>query len=227
MTGIFYSVGVGPGDPELITYKATKTIKNSDIIVVPDSGAGKNVALEIAKNWTVGKQIVSLSMPMMRNQCELEQYHTQAAQTIAQLLEEGKQVSFLTLGDPSIYSTAMYLHRKLSSMGYQTKIIPGVPSFCAAAAALNQPLCEGGEPLHILPASYHDINPALDYEGTKVLMKSGKSIEKVKEALEQKGISAVAVERCGMPGEKIHLSLDSLDHTSSYFSIVIAKEEKE
>lgn len=227
MSGKFYSVGVGPGDPELVTLKAIKTIENSDLIVVPDSGAKNNVALEIAGKWIKDKKILALSMPMTRDRSALDGYHEEAADNIAVFLDMGKQVSFLTLGDPSIYSTAMYVHRKLQERHYSVEIIPGVPSFCAAAAALNFSLCEGSETLHVVPASYQDVAKTLDWDGTKVFMKSGKSMKKVKELLQQRNSCAAAVERCGMPGESIHKNLESMDPTPSYFSIVIVKGKPE
>lgn len=227
MTGKFYSVGVGPGDPELITRKAVRIIEESDLIAVPDSGSQNNVALEIAEKWISGKEVLALSMPMTRDQAELDRYHEEAAEHISVFLEQGRQVAFLTLGDPSVYSTAMYVHRKLEERHYLTEMVPGVPSFCAAAAALNRPLCEGRETLHIVPASYRDITHALEWDGTKVLMKSGKSIERVKEILRQKGSPAVLVERCGMPGEAIYKNLESLDSSPGYFSVVIVKEGQE
>ena len=102
MSGKFYSVGVGPGDPELVTLKAIKTIENSDLIVVPDSGDKKNVDLEIAGKWIKDKKILALSMPMTRDRSALDGYHEEAADNIAVFLDMGKQVSFLTLVDPSI-----------------------------------------------------------------------------------------------------------------------------
>ena len=222
MNGKFYSVGVGPGDPMLITYKAVKTISMSDIIVVPNSGASENIALKIAREHIQGKKVVECDMPMIRDEKRLEEYHTAAADLIAGFLDQGKSVSFLTLGDPSIYSSAMYVHKRLTDRGYDTAMIPGVTSFCAAAASLNTSLCEKNQLLHIIPASYRDTDAALLLNGNKVLMKSGKSIVKIKEKIENK--NAMMVECASMENEKIFYSLDDVDENASYFSLIVIKE---
>lgn len=87
-------------------------------------------------------------------------------------LIEGKDVAFLTLGDPGVYSTNTYVHKKIMNRGFETEIVPGITSFCAAAASLNIPLCEAGETLHIIPASYDDLENNLSLKGPKVLMKA-------------------------------------------------------
>lgn len=223
--GKFFSVGTGPGDPKLITYRAVETICRCDVIAVPDSGAGENVVLAIVAEHIQGKEIVTCDMPMIRDKEKLVAYHRASAAKLAAYLDKGRDVAFLTLGDPTIYSTTMYVHQKLQEMGYETEIIPGVPSFCAVAAKLNIPLCEGGEMLHIIPASYPNVSEALTYRGNKVLMKSGKSMAKTKALLA--GKKAMAVECCGMAKERIHWDLTDLDESSSYFSVIVVKEAKQ
>ena len=225
MKGLFYSVGTGPGDPKLITYKAVEIIRSSDIIALPKSGANETAVLKIVQAHTADKEIVYCDMPMIRDKVELERHHQASADQLAAYLDAGKQVAFLTLGDPSIYSTTLYVHQKLQAMGYETEIIPGVPSFCAVSAKLNIPLCEGGEPLHIIPASYKNVEEAMQYRGNKVLMKSGKTIENVKKLIDKDNL-AMAVECCGMENETIHRSLDTMDENSSYFSVIVVKEKK-
>lgn len=225
MRGIFFSVGTGPGDPKLITYKAVEVIKSCDIIALPNSGASENAVIKIVAEHIAGKELLYCDMPMIRDKNELEKCHQAAANQMATLLDEGKNIAFLTLGDPTIYSTTLYVHQRLQKMGYETEIISGVPSFCAVAAKLNIPLCEGGELLHIIPASYQDVEHALEYSGNKVLMKSGKSIGKMK-ALVGKNADARAVECCGMENEKLHQSITDMDENSSYFSVIIVKEKK-
>ncbi len=225
--GIFYGVGVGPGDPELLTLKAINTIRNADIIVLPDSSAKENAAYKIAEEYIKDKQLVYVDMPMIRDKQKLDESHDKAADTVAEYLDKGKNAAFLTLGDPTVYSTIMYVHKRLKQRGYKTVIIPGVPSFCAVAAALDTSLCEGGQPLHIIPASYADTDKALDYDGNKVLMKSGKSISKVKQKINDKNLNAMMVECCGMENQKIHETLDDVDETASYFSVIVIKNDNE
>jgi precorrin-2/cobalt-factor-2 C20-methyltransferase len=227
MNGKFYGVGVGPGDPMLITYKAVETIKNSDIIVVPNSGASENIALKIAKEHIIGKKIVECDMPMTRDEKKLEEYHNNATNFISEFLDDGKIVSFLTLGDPTIYSSVMYVHKRLTKKGHDTALIPGVTSFCAAAASLNTSLCEKNELLHIIPASYKDTDTALSLKGNKALMKCGKSIADIKEKLIKTDKNAMMVECASMENEKIHQNLNSVDENASYFSLIIVKENED
>lgn len=222
-SGKFYSVGIGPGDPKLMTLKAVETIERCDIIAVPNSGSDENIALKIAKAYIDGKRIVAAYMPMTRDLAVLEENHSKAAGELAELLSQGHSIAFLTLGDPSIYSTAMYIHKRIKSLGFQTEIIAGVPSFCAAAASLDITLCEGAEALHIIPASYPNTDAALALRGNKILMKSGKSIAAVKDKLQ--GKNAMMVERASMADEKVYYTLEEVDESASYFSVVVIKEE--
>lgn len=226
--GMFYAVGVGPGDPELLTLKALRLIRQSDVIAVPDSGAGRRAALDIAGEYLAGKTVVECPMPMTRNRDVLEDRWRQAADRLALELDKGLQVAFLTLGDPSIYATAMYIHRLLTRRGYPTAMVPGVPSFCAAAAALNRPLCEGEQALHIVPGAGETVGEALDWPGCKVLMKSGSGLERLKKALLERGESrrAALVARCGMQGEQVFPSLEAPSGDVGYFALVIVKEEE-
>ncbi|MEG0014186.1 MAG: precorrin-2 C(20)-methyltransferase [Cellulosilyticaceae bacterium] len=226
MKGILYGVGVGPGDPQLMTYKAVEVIKKCKVIAVPKSGDTEQVALRIAKEHIADQLIVDCYMPMIRDQEALDKQHDNVAKEIKHYLDEGMDVAFLTLGDPSIYSTYIYIHKRILKMGYEARLIPGVPSICAVAAKLNDSLCEGGDSLHIIPASYKE--DYLKLEGTKVLMKTGHAIKKVKEYLKEEGVynQAKMVECCGMATEKIHHSLDSVSDDGKYFSVIVVKEEK-
>ncbi|MEF9959431.1 MAG: precorrin-2 C(20)-methyltransferase [Niameybacter sp.] len=225
--GKLYGVGVGPGDPKLMTFKAVEVIESCSVIAVPKSGEGEQVALAIAKTYIQMQEVVDCYMPMTRDKEVLYHNHEVVARKLEAYLDEGKNVAFLTLGDPTIYSTYMYIHRRIEKLGYETEIIPGISSICSVAAALNDSLCEGSECLHIIPASYKGKEDYLNLEGTKVLMKTGKSMEQLKVHLKEKGLyeKARAVECASMPNQKIHKSLDTLEE-SSYFSVVVVKEEK-
>ena len=234
--GKFYSIGTGPGDPGLLTLKAVETLRACQVIAAPDSGAAENVVRGIVRDHLGDQDILLCEMPMTRDKDYLEACHRQAAALIAARLDAGEDVGFLTLGDPTVYSTALYVHQRLQRMGYDTEVIAGVPSFCAAAARLGVPLCEGGEALHILPASYPGIEalvgPGRDQEGegrqglegSLVLLKSGKSAAKVKAML--RGRRAMVVERCGLPGEKVHADLSTWTEDASYFSVLLVKGEE-
>ncbi len=226
-----FGVGVGPGDPKLLTLKAIEVIENADIIAIPASGQTVNVAYTIAKGAIPDidkKQIEELSMPMTRDEDELKKNHEAVAEKIAIWLKMGKNVAFLTLGDPTVYSTYIYVHKRIEKMGLDTEIIPGITSFCAVAARLNESLTEAGEMLHVIPASYKGFEEAMALPGTKILMKSGKQIGKVKNILKNMKTpqKVKMIERCGMEGERIFNSLDEIDENAGYFSVLLAKDEK-
>ena len=179
--GIAYGIGVGPGDPELLTLKALRRIREADVIAVPGEKPAETTAYRIAIQATpemANKTLIGLDMPMTRDRDTMAASHREAVETIEAILDQGKDVAFLTLGDPSIYSTFSYVQEILEADGYETRSVSGVPSFCAAAARLNIPLGEWGEPILILPAAQmledHLDAGSLPKEGTCVLMKSGR-----------------------------------------------------
>jgi precorrin-2/cobalt-factor-2 C20-methyltransferase len=228
-TGKLYGIGVGPGDPELMTLKAARLIRECHAVAIPASGKEINVAFEIARGAVPeieSKELLEVSMPMIRDESKLKESHDKAAETVIAELEKGKDIAFLTLGDPSIYSTYIYIHNRVTARGFETEIIPGIPSFCAVAARLNEGLTEASEALHVIPASYEGIEEALALKGTRVLMKSGKSIGKVKAILEgmKNPPSVKMVERCGMQGERVFSRLEDLDEEAGYFSILVVKD---
>ncbi len=228
--GILYGVGVGPGDPELLTLKAVRILKECDVIAIPQENKENCTAYQIARQAVPEldeKPCLPLPMPMTKDQAKLVSSHEAAAARTAEQLAAGRTVALITLGDATVYSTYLYIHERIKRMGFETRIINGIPSFCAAAARLDMPLVNGSQKLHILPASYQ-IEEALDLPGVKVLMKSGRQMPKVKALLRGRGMEARMVENCGMEGEKTYQSLEEIPDQAGYFSLVIAESsEKE
>lgn len=227
--GKLYGVGVGPGEWELMTLKAVRIIRESQLIVIPASGQAVNAAYTIAKGAVPNldkKEILEVSMPMTRDKQKLNDSRDKAAEQIADHLKAGKDVAFLTLGDPSIYSTYIYIHQRLLAAGYEAEMVPGIPSFCAAAAALNEGLTEASDALHVIPASYEGLTEAMEMKGTKILMKSGKSIGAIRDMIldHPDKWSAKMVERCGMEGQRIFTRAEDMDPEASYFSIIVVKD---
>ena len=167
-----------------------------------------------------------MATPMVRDKAVVDAAYEAAAQRIAAHLNCGRSVAFLTLGDPTVYSTYMYIHEKVRARGYDVEVVPGVTSFCAAAARLNLSLCQGAEPLLVIPAS-HGAEALMDVKANKVFMKAGKSILELQEELRTRGLleRASMVENCSMEGERIYEHFADLMEPSGYFSLVIAKEE--
>jgi precorrin-2/cobalt-factor-2 C20-methyltransferase len=229
MTGTLYGVGIGPGDPELLTLKAARVIRQCPVIVIPKSGDGERVALNIAAQSVPelhDKQLVELDMPMTRDPEKLRASHQAAADTVAGFLASGRDVAFITLGDPTIYSTYIYVHRLIRDRGYPAEIIPGVPSFCAVSAKLGDCLVEASQLLHIIPGSYGALDESLALKGTKVLMKCGKSFPQVRRKLSSLGLdgSAQMIENCGFGTQRIYNNLNEADDNAGYFSVIVVKD---
>lgn len=227
MLGKLYGVGVGPGDPELLTLKSVRIIKESDIIAIPNTDKDKCAAYKIVKQIIKDiddKEFLYIDMPMTKDEEKLKKSHEAGKNIIIENLKEGKNIAFLTLGDPVIYSTYIYIHKLIKEAGYETEIINGITSFCACAAKINEGLVEKSQELHIIPASYQ-IEESLGSPGTKVLMKSGKKISDVKDKIKEKNLKAVMIENCGMENEKVYEDLDHIPEKISYYSLIIVKEQ--
>ena len=229
MQGKLYGVGVGPGDPELLTLKALRLIKENEVIAVPGKDIQASVAYQIVKGAYEEldeKTLIPVAMPMTKDPQVLKANHDKAADQVESYLKEGKNVVFLTLGDTTVYSTYLYVHKRILERGYEAEIVSGITSFCAVAARLNMGLVEADQPLHVIPATYkaQEMDEILKLPGTKVLMKTGKKMNQVKESIEKSGQKAVMIENCGMPSEKIYRSAEEIPEDSGYYSLIIVKE---
>lgn len=231
MTGKLYGVGVGPGDPELLTLKALRLIRENSVIAVPGNDIQASVAYQIVKGAYEAldeKTLLPVAMPMTKDPAVLEANHEKAARDVEKYLKQGENVVFLTLGDPTVYSTYLYVHKRILAEGYMAEIVSGITSFCAVAARLNMGLVERDEPLHVIPATYQaeDMDQVLKLPGTKVLMKTGKKMARVRESIQKSGQQAVMIENCGMPGEHIYQGAENIPEKSGYYSLIIVKGEK-
>jgi precorrin-2/cobalt-factor-2 C20-methyltransferase len=226
LRGTLYGIGVGPGDPELLTVKAVRVLKEANVIAVPDRD-GEGTAYEIVKPYVAGKEILPCATPMVRDRAKLDAAYDAIAEKLQVLLEEGKSVAFVTLGDVAVYSTYMYIHDRVVKNGYDAAIVPGVPSFCAAAARLGISLCEGKERLMIVPAARGDVSDCFQVDANLVFMKSGKEMPALRQALREQDMikNASMVENCTMKNEHAYLHMEEAPEESGYFSLVIVKRE--
>ncbi|MCF6095265.1 precorrin-2 C(20)-methyltransferase [Microaerobacter geothermalis] len=182
--GILYGLGVGPGDPELITIKAFRVLKESPVIAYPKKRMGsKSYALEIVE-WYVNpqeKEMVGLVFPMTKDQVILEQEWNRTVETIWEFLRQGKDVVFVTEGDPLLYSTFIHLMRLMNQLYPQieVKVIPGISSINAAAAQLGLPLADGDEQIAVVPATddYDAMRKALESHDCVVFIKVAKVMD--------------------------------------------------
>lgn len=226
MAGTLYGAGVGPGDPELMTLKTVRLIRENEVIALPGAVAEETVAYQIAVRAVpelADKTLLSVEMPMTHDQDEMNRNHDRAADAVEEYLKKGQNVVFLTLGDPTIYSTYLYVQKRIIARGYATELVSGITSFCAAAARTNTPLVEWNEQLHIIPA-VHRLDNRLEAPGNYVLMKSGKKMSQVKELLAASGKDVVMVENCGMENEHIYRGIGEIPDNAGYYSLIIAKE---
>ena len=227
--GTFYGVSVGPGDPELLTLKAVRCIEQCPVLAAPRTAEGRMLALEIVKGAVdvSGKTILPLHFAMSRDADTLRASHEAAAGAVREALDAGQDVAMLNLGDVSIYATYGYLEEILKAQGYPTARIAGVPSFCAAAAALGRSLTDGMEvPLTLAPGRHAE--QVLDAPGAKVLMKTGRQLPAALAALRRRGLlekSAMAC-NCGLPEQTLWPDLSSYDpaRPAGYFTTIIVKE---
>ena len=228
MKGIAYGVGVGPGDPELMTLKACRLIRENDVIALPGEEPKETVAYQIAVQAVpelAEKELIPVFMPMVMDKKVQEENHRKGAALIEKYLDQGKNVVYLTLGDSTVYCTFTYLQAIMEADGYQTELVSGITSFCAAAARLNIPIVEWNEPMHVMPA-VHKLDDKLDLPGTYVLMKSASHMAEVKEILRASGKEVSMVQDCGMPSEKVYYSVDEIPDEAGYFALIIAKAPK-
>lgn len=227
--GIFYGVSVGPGDPELLTLKAVRLLERCPVIAAPQTGSGETLALDIVRGALSleGKTILPLRFTMERDRALLHGAHQRAADAIQAHLDRGADVAMPNLGDVSIYSTYGYLMDILRERGYEARMIPGVPSFCAAAARLGTGLVSWGAPLHVVPMGHGPVEPLLALPGAKVLMKAGPRLPEIVRALEESGQleRGALVEDCGLPTERVCADLRGRPEDAGYFATVIVKEK--
>ena len=212
MTGTLYGVSVGPGNPELLTLQAVRLLRQCPVLAAPQTASGQMLALDIARralgSELDGKTILPLQFAMSRDAAVLRASHETAASAVRPFLDAGQDVAMLNLGDVSIYATFGYLQEILQAQGYATAMAAGVPSFCAAAARLNQPLTGGMDaPLTIVPGSRAD--EVLDAHG----------------ALSRSAL----VCSCGLPDETIFPDLSTArppqdGSKAGYFATVLVKE---
>ena len=221
-----YGVGIGPGDPELITIKALNAIKKSKIICFAGKSEDSSIAFNIAKKAMpeINKKVkICIDFPMTKNQYVLEEAHTKISEQIKTLLKEG-DVALLTLGDPGVYATYSYIAERLKKEDVKVVTIAGITSFSAAAAKLGIPLTLADEELHVIPSSY-SFEEAFNLSGTLVFMKSGKSYENLISYIREKKMhcDVYMVENCGMKDERVFVGIENLPESSGYFTTIIVR----
>ena len=229
-TGTFYGIGVGPGDPELLTVKAINALKNIDVLIAPKTEKkSDSVALSIAQPYLKPSiEIIYQTFPMIKDFADETEVFEANTTEILQILRGGQNVGFATLGDPMFYSTYIYIFRLLKLRGVKIVTIPGVPAFLAIAAQIGRPLAFGNDILTIIPATAEldDIKNFLDRADATVLMKVYKNFPEIVDALTSRGMidDAVLVSRCGLDDEKIITDVAAhKDEHLNYLSTILIR----
>ena len=242
MTMKLSCVGCGPGDPDLLTIKAVGLIKNAEVVFAPTSKEGKpSIALSIVKKYiNSSAKMVNLIFPMLKEKEVLKNYWKENAEKIANEVRVGRRVIYLTVGDPSIYSTWIYIYKELrrNHKDIEIDIVPGITSIFAFAAEARIALVEGDETLAIVPACYDmdRVRRTSNVCDTVIFLKDGKYFDDVIDMLSDAGFvedSIVAIAQdVAIEGEIMKMSrLADLrgrrGSTEKYFSIMVAKKKSD
>lgn len=211
--GPLYGVGVGPGSPDLLTVRAINTLKSAQVLALPrSSDYGLSMAWKIIQpviGEIPGQERLFLTFPMSKDPERLLPAWNKAFEAIGARLERGLSVAFATEGDPSLYSTFIYLQMEAQTRwpGIRVEVVPGVSSIAAVPAVTGIPLADGQERIAILPANYGvaNLRKVLEEFDTIILMKIGREMPRVIEELEQAGLvdKAVFVSRATMPDQRV------------------------
>ena len=217
-----YGIGVGPGDKELLTVKAVRIIESCDVVVAPSATeGGESIALETARDYIKeGTEVVVKHFPMGKKDRVLKAL--EAYEFIESKLREGKNVAFLTIGDPYVYSTYIHMLTHMREDGFEVVTVPGITSFCAAASLVDRTLVIGNEKLVIMPAT--KVKEITD-EKFIVIMKVYKHEEEVIDVLEEKGFDYVYASRVGREGQLVLTDREEILKVRDYMSLIIASRE--
>ena len=208
-------VGVGPGDPELMTAKAIRALEESDAIALMDKGTVRSIVTP----WIGDKPVIELKLPMSGTCVDWRAAHLGAARQISNWLERGLSVAYPVLGDPSLYASSGYLLELLKGR-FPCRVIPGVPAMCAAAAAALVPLAQGREPLAVLPGLEEGQHlPA----GNVVVMKAAPALERI--AVQAQGRRAILARNLGLEDQYLG-TLAGAPEGGSYFTTVLLGPRK-
>ena len=226
--GKFYGIGVGVGDPENITVKATKKLHEVDVIVLPEAKSGEgSTAFNIVREYLKpGVEQIFLEFPMIKDVEARKVFRKNNADKVSAELEKGKNVAFLTIGDPMTYSTYTYVLEHIAD-DVEVETIAGITSFNSIVARLNVPLMIGDEDLKVVSVNRKtDIYKEIENNDNLVLMKISRNFEKIKKAIIETGNkeNAVIVSDCGKDNEVIYWDIESMEEVP-YFSTMILKKK--
>jgi len=232
--GILYGVGIGPGDPELITLKAVNIIRRVDVIFAPSSSKNTySLALDIVAPYLrKDVEVIKLSFPMTKQKNILEDAWTKNAKTIMSYINNGKNGAFITLGDPLTYSTFGYIKRIIRKSYPDTviKIVPGITSYHAAAAVSGRILAESEESFVVMSGAMgaKKLKEIIEHVDHAVMLKVYRKYREIIETISELGLTedCVLVSKCGLEGEEIIENLRKIKQTPPYLSLLIIDKKR-
>lgn len=225
----FYGVGIGVGDPEMITLKAVKALKELDIVIVPDAGRDfESTAYSIAKDYLKSEsEIINMEFSMNPDVKKRQEERVRNGAVVEKYLNMGKNVGFLTIGDPMTFSTYVYLLENISDK-HEVITIAGISSFADITSRFNLPLVMGNETLKVVPLHKNcDIEKEIESADNIVFMKAALKFRELKETLKKMGLmdNVLMVSESGKEKQKIYFNLDEADEENiPYFSTIILKK---
>lgn len=239
---VLYCIGCGPGDPELVTIKAINLIKNADIIFTPTARENKpSVALSIVEKYvSKGTEVRQLIFPMTKDITRLKESWKNNANEIAEAVRVGRKAVYLTVGDPSLYSTWIYIHKEIQTnhKDVEVEIVPGITSIFSFSAELKTPVGEGEEIIGIIPACYNldRLKTAAECCDTLVFLKDGRYFNSVIDVLIESSFpddsdvfiaQDVSTNAESLQRRKlVDIANNKNENNDKYFSIMIAKKKK-
>ncbi|WP_175485002.1 precorrin-2 C(20)-methyltransferase [Pseudovibrio axinellae] len=231
MIGTLYGVGLGPGDPELLTLKAHRLICAAKTIAYPAAVGTPSFARHIASQFIAeGTCEIPIEMPMKVERFPAKEIYDQAAETISKKLAAGEDVVVLCEGDPFVYGSFMYLYERLQGE-FPCVVVPGVSSINACSAALGRPLAARNEVITIIPGPLEDeqLERRIEQSDAFVIMKVGRHLPRVKALLDKMGLLGAAgyVERATLPEMVVARLADYPNETAPYFSMIIVYKGEE
>lgn len=227
-----FGVGVGPGDPELTTVKAQRIIKTTGVIVYFAARASRGNGFGVIESLlTDDHEVIRCTYPVTTETVThadyeeaIARFYDECASTLATYLEAGRDVAVICEGDPFFYGSYMYIHQRLATR-FATEVVPGVTSFSAAAAAAGCPLVALNETLSVISGTLtpDELSRALNGADAAVIMKVGRNLRTVREAVKKCGRAegAIYVERASHESERIMPLLETTDVDAPYFSLVL------
>lgn len=223
-----FSIGLGPGDHELVTLKAIKTLERSDIVVVPQSDKlGRSVAKDIILNFIPESKMMMYFFPMTNDKDDLDLRYRELAEKIAALMNDGKTVSYVTIGDPCVYSTASYISEQLKKRGVYVTHIPGISTVSAVSARLGTPACVKGEHFGVyeMPGDAGIAVKLIQRHPTTFFLKVHKRLTVLMEAVRvAQPKSAFLVSRVGLEDESFYDILNATPpEEKAYLSTAVIK----